>query len=127
MRTVDGAGIDYLPREGVAAIATVANRPIVTGTWNFIGYGAVGGLVVSAPPIGEQAGRLALRILKGESPSNIPVTVGDFKKPVFDWRQMQRWGISEKNLPPGSEILFREPTEGARCRRQMELTLSVII
>ena len=30
--------------------------------------------------------------------------------PIFDWRQMQRWGISEKNLRPGSEILFRAPT-----------------
>jgi ABC-type uncharacterized transport system substrate-binding protein len=40
--TVDGAGIDYLPREAVAAIAAVANRPIVTVTLNFVGYGAVG-------------------------------------------------------------------------------------
>jgi signal transduction histidine kinase len=125
--TVDGAGIDYLPREAVAAIAIVANRPIVTGTLNFIGYGAVGGLVVSAPPIGEQAGRLALRILKGESPSNIPVTVGAFKKPVFDWRQMQRWGISESNLPPGSEILFREPTAWERYSWQIALITVVIL
>jgi signal transduction histidine kinase len=125
--TVDGAGIDYLPREAVAAIATVANRPIVTGTVNFIGYGAVGGLVVSAPPIGEEAGRLALRILKGESPSNIPVTVGDFKKPVFDCRQMQRWGISESNLPPGSEIFFREPTAWERYSWQIALITAVIL
>jgi signal transduction histidine kinase len=125
--TVDGAGIDYLPREAVAAIATVANRPIVTGTVNFIGYGAVGGLVVSAPPIGEQAGRLALQILKGESPSNIPVTVGDFKKPVFDWRQMQRWNISESRLPPGSEVLFREPTAWERYSWQIALIIAVIL
>ena len=32
-----------------------------------------------------------------------------FASPKFDWRQMQRWGISESNLPPGSEIHFREP------------------
>ena len=119
--TVDGAGIDYLPREAVAAVATVANRPIVTGTVNFIGYGTVGGLVVSAPPIGEQAGRLALRILKGESASNIPVTVGDFKKPVFDWREIKRWNVSEDRLPTGSEFLFREPTAWERYRWQIIL------
>ena len=29
-------------------------------------------------------------------------------KPVFNWLQMQRWHISESNLPPGSEIRFRQ-------------------
>jgi signal transduction histidine kinase len=125
--TVDGAGIDYLPREAVAAIATVANRPIVTGTVNFIGYGAVGGLVVSAPPIGEQAGRLALRILKGESASNIPVTVGDFKKPVFDWREIKRWNVSEDRLPTGSEFLFREPTAWERYRSQIVVIVLALL
>jgi signal transduction histidine kinase len=68
-----------------------------------------------------------LRILKGESPSNIPVTVGDFKKPVFDWRQMQRWGISESNLSPGSEIFFREPTAWERYSWQIALITAVIL
>ena len=26
----------------------------------------------------------------------------------FDWRQLQRWGISESSSPPGSEIRFRD-------------------
>jgi signal transduction histidine kinase len=117
--TVDGAGIDYLPREAVAAIATVANRPIVTGTVNFVGYGAVGGLVVSSPPIGEQARRLALRILKGENASDIPVTVGDFKKPIYDWREIKRWNVSEESLPPGSELRFRQPGLWEQYRWQM--------
>jgi signal transduction histidine kinase len=125
--TVDGAGIDYLPREAVAAIATVANRPIVTGTVNFIGYGAAGGLVVSAPPIGEQAGRLALRILKGESASNIPVTVGDFKKQVFDWREIKRWNVSEDRLPTGTEFLFREPTAWERYRSQIVVIVLALL
>ena len=29
---------------------------------------------------------------------------------MFDWRQLQRWGIDESRLPPGSEIRFRVPT-----------------
>jgi C4-dicarboxylate-specific signal transduction histidine kinase len=28
---------------------------------------------------------------------------------VYDWRQLKRWGITESKLPPGSEVLFREP------------------
>ncbi|MGZ3355412.1 MAG: two-component system sensor histidine kinase NtrB, partial [Isosphaeraceae bacterium] len=30
--------------------------------------------------------------------------------PVYDWRELQRWGISESLLPPGSTVLFRPPT-----------------
>ncbi len=32
---------------------------------------------------------------------------------------MQRWGISEKNLPPGSEIYFRELRAWERYRAQI--------
>jgi signal transduction histidine kinase len=27
---------------------------------------------------------------------------------MFDWRQLQRWGIEERNLPPGSIVSFKE-------------------
>ena len=30
--------------------------------------------------------------------------------PQYDWRELQRWGISEANLPTGSIIKFRQPT-----------------
>ena len=36
--------------------------------------------------------------------------------PVYDWRELKRWGISEDRLPPGSSILFREPTVWQRYR-----------
>src|SRR5499433_745445 len=44
------------------------------------------------------------------STAKIPVTTGDFNRPIFDWRQLQRFGISESRLPPGSEIRFRAPS-----------------
>jgi signal transduction histidine kinase len=31
-------------------------------------------------------------------------------RPMFDWRQLRRWGIDEDDLPDGSLVLFREPT-----------------
>ena len=47
-----------------------------------------------------------------------PPPIG-FAAPIFDWRQMQRWGISESNLPPGSTIYFREPTVWERYSWQI--------
>jgi C4-dicarboxylate-specific signal transduction histidine kinase len=35
---------------------------------------------------------------------------------MFDWRQLQRWGIREDLLPPGSTIMFRVPSAWERYR-----------
>ena len=29
---------------------------------------------------------------------------------MFDWRALHRWGFREKDLPPGSVVLYRQPT-----------------
>src|SRR5262249_10747108 len=75
-----------------------------------------GGFVLRAAPIGEATAWIVLRLLNGESASTIPITIGDFVKPAFDWRQLQRWGINERRLPAGSEIYFRPPTAWEQYR-----------
>ena len=50
-----------------------------------------------------------------------------FSTPTYDWRQLQRWNISESRLPPGSEILFREPTAWQRYSWQIALAIAVIL
>ena len=52
---------------------------------------------------------MALRILEGASLQSIPIEAAAVR-PVFDWRQLQRWGIDESLLPPGSDIRLRVPT-----------------
>ena len=111
----EGAG----PHEGLAALATVANRPIVIDAETGIGYGVTGGVVARPVPMGQATARIALRILNGESASKIPVVRGDFTRPVFDWRQLQRFGISESRLPAGSEVRFREFSLWEQYRWQM--------
>src|SRR5262249_61020548 len=105
------AGEHYLPAEASQLVAEAANRPTFVDSETFIGAGSVGGLVISPGAIGKVAARFALRILDGENPSDIPITNSEeVLRPVFDWRQVQRWGISEERLPAGSEIRFRAPT-----------------
>ena len=106
--SVDGSGTRYDPNGALTLIAQVANRPIVIDQETRLGYGGIGGFVLAPAPIGETTARLVLRLFKGESPSDIPITLGEFVKPVFDWRELKRWRISESNLPSGNEIRFRE-------------------
>jgi signal transduction histidine kinase len=95
-------GVEALP-----LIAEVTNRPIISDGETRVGEGSIGGFVLSPAEIGRDAGRLVMRILDGENASNIPVITGTTLKPMFDWRQLQRWNISESMLPAGSEIRFR--------------------
>jgi len=105
--TFDGAGTTYAPHEALAAFADVANRPIVIDVETNVGHGGTGGFVATPALAGEAAAQLALRILEGEAASNIPIATSDFTRPIFDWRQLQRFGISESQLPLGSEVRFR--------------------
>jgi signal transduction histidine kinase len=125
--TLDGAGATYIPHEGLAAFADVANRPIVIDAETNVGHGGTGGFVATPVPVGEAAARLALRIFAGESASQIPITRGDFTRAVFDWRQLQRFGISESWLPPGSEVRFRPLSMWEQYRWQMIAVFAVLL
>ena len=124
---VDGAGVAYGPREAAALVAAAANRPMVIDRENLLGFGGTGGFLVGPAPIGEEAGRLVLRILGGESASDIPVTAGNFTRPIFDWRELKRWNISESRLPPGSEIRFREFNLWEQYRWLIIAALAVVL
>jgi signal transduction histidine kinase len=125
--TFDGDLPSYVSRDALAAIAEVANRPIIVDLETHVGYGSVGGMVADPSVIGNALARLALRILDGESASSIPVVDGDFVRPIFDARQLQRWGISERSLPEESEIRFRQPTAWEQYHRQILLAAAALL
>src|SRR5262249_9605898 len=90
------AGEHYLPAEANQIVAGSANRRPLGASKRLAGSGPVGGFVVSPAGIGRVAARFALRILDGANASDIPITNSEeILRPVFDWRQLQRWGISE--------------------------------
>jgi signal transduction histidine kinase len=115
----DGEGTSYPPIDALRLVAEVANRPIVVAAETFVGAGAVGGYVLTPAAVGKGAADLALRILNGESPSAIPIADGNVVRPIFDWRQLKRWGISESKLPAGSEIRFRESSAWEQYKAQI--------
>ena len=66
--------------------------------------------MVTFEEIGRKAARLGMRILAGEDPQNVVRSESHQALPMFDWRELRRWDISEKSLPPDSVVRFREPT-----------------
>ena len=124
---VDDEGTRYSASDAMAEIAMVANRPIVIDVEALLGLGATGGFVLKNAGYGKDVAALVLRILDGASIAANPVAVGEFTQPVFDWRQLQRWKISESRLPPDSEIRFREVTTWERYAIQITTVVTAIL
>ena len=114
----DGEGTYYSPAKALELVAETANRPIIVAAEPLVALGGIGGSVVVPDLIGADAAKLALRILHGEPASSIPVAMSHAVKPVFNWLQMQRWGVRESDLPSGSEVRFREPSQWEKYRWQ---------
>ena len=112
----DGAGHTFMPLDAVETIAAAANVPVYSWHESALGHGIVGGRLHSSLNDARETARIAARILQGESAQSIPVTTVYSYTYEFDWRQLQRWRISESSLPAGSVIRFREPTLLKRYR-----------
>jgi signal transduction histidine kinase len=125
---VDAAGVVHEGDVPITKLHAVANAPIFSYDESFFGSAIVGGPLLLVADSSRQAAAVAIRILGGEKPDEIRTPPVQFASPVFDWRQMQRWGISESSLPPGSNILFRNPTAWEQYRAYiLAITAAILI
>ena len=122
----DGAGKIFVPREALSLISTVANGPLFNPYDGTIGYGNVGGRLISFDLQGREAAALALRIMGGESPASIPFGGEQAYVDLYDWRELKRWDIPESAVPPGSEIRFRVPSHWEQHREAIIGTIVFI-
>lgn len=73
-----------------------------------LGFGIVGGNLLSGKMQGIRAAELALRILGGENASAIPVDLKSPTKQMFDHNQLVRFGIPD-NAVPGESVIVNQP------------------
>jgi signal transduction histidine kinase len=101
----DGTGKSFVPREALSLVSRAANAPVFGFYETLLGFGIVGGLLVSFEQQGREAAALALRIMGGESPASIPFGGEQAYVNVYDWRELKRWGLNESVLPADAIIL----------------------
>ncbi|WP_298036295.1 PAS domain S-box protein [uncultured Desulfuromonas sp.] len=103
----DRTGRVYSYAGSARRLRKVASVPFY-GLWDFyLGEGIVGGKLISGHSQGRLAARLALRILGGEAVDAIPVTRSEANEYMFDYRELERFGVDLQTLPPGSHVLHR--------------------
>ncbi len=109
------------------ALAPVASVPVyVLGGW-VLGSGVVGGSVVDSDDLGTRAGQLALRVLNGAKPEDLPIEVATKGTPMVDWRALQRWGIKESRVPVGGVIRYRPQTLWDQHKNLILVSSSVLL
>jgi PAS domain S-box-containing protein len=109
--SADPDGTAYSPPEVVRRISGAANAPVFGLFDTLLGNGGiVGGVMPTFANEAAKTVRQALEILRGRLPTE-PVTISPARyTPVFDWEQLNRWGMDEKKLPSGNMVLNRPRT-----------------
>jgi signal transduction histidine kinase len=123
---VDGEGQVSTPRESVERIVAASAVPVY-GTFDTqLGAGIVGGYMSPYEGQAKQAAGIVTRLLNGALPSEISPGVAT-RVPMVDWRQVRRWGINERLLPPETIVRFREPTVWDRYWREISVGVAVVL
>ena len=123
----DGEGRIYSFAESLDIISSHCPVPIYS-FWDFyFGGGIVGGSLLSGEMQGSLAARLALRVLDGQPADTIPVITESTRELLFDHRQLVRFAISEKDLPPESVVKYKPTGFYAEHRMLVLGTLAVLI
>lgn len=108
LRDVDG--VPFQNERAFERLSQTANAPVFGWSTITLGRGGVGGRLAPVEEVAGEIARTADRILRGEPPASIPVKTIPLGSPIYDARELARWGIDEARLPPGSEVRFRPPS-----------------
>jgi PAS domain S-box-containing protein len=123
----DGAGEHFVPRDLAAVLSDAASAPVYGVYEPYVGRGIVGGYVESFEAIGEEAARIALRILAGDPPESLRPGRVDTQAFTVDWRQLRRWGLDETRLPPGTIVRFEELSLWEQYRLEIIAVIAVVL
>lgn len=105
----DSAGRSLIPREVAAAIAKASSAPVYGPFETFVGSGIVGGYTETYATLGTATADAALEVLSGLNPATLPLRTNPGQAFRVDARAMERWGLQQANLPPGSIVAFKQP------------------
>jgi signal transduction histidine kinase len=107
----DAQGGAYADEQVLAELHATANAPMFSSLSPMLGFGIVGARLMSIDDLSRSTAEVASRILNGAPAGSIDVPPQHpSQQAIFDWRELQRWGIPESRLPPGSVVRYRAPS-----------------
>ena len=123
----DGTGRQLMYGETTKWVSEHSRVPVYSLWEVYLGYGIVGGKLVSGYRQGQLAGELARRILSGESADGLPVVnARDANRYLFDYRQLERFAIPLADLPDNALFVNRPESFYTAHRAVVWATAAVV-
>lgn len=97
---------DLDPFEGLEQVLRASHVPVVSNMDEYVGRGILGGRIWQFDADARRMASMVVSILGGASPRSLPVAQNSYQT-VIDWRELQRWGISDERVPRSSTVLFK--------------------
>lgn len=113
----DTSGQHFNSGDLIASVTRRASGPVYGIVRNWVGDGIVGGATMDFGDDGARTAQVLLQVLNRAS-SGAPLPPPEVVGPVqlIDWRALDRWGLSETRILPGTTILFQTQTVWERYR-----------
>jgi PAS domain S-box-containing protein len=124
---MDKSGKSYAPLEGSLALISGRSRAPLYSVWEFTLESVVGGMITSGYYQGEMAAAMAKRLMEGERVAAMSVVKDSPNKPMFNYLQMQRFGISPSQLPDGSIMINRPDSFYDQHKSMVWAILSILL
>ena len=105
----------------------VSKVPIFGCYDTILGHGILGGALISPTDFGKTTGKLAGRILNGESADDIPKDYSHTYTIAFDHEVLRKFGISESRLPAGAKVINRKPTIWSQYGRYISTGVAALL
>ncbi|MBR0819887.1 PAS domain-containing protein [Bradyrhizobium liaoningense] len=106
----DGTNRTLTGREVARELARASPAPLYGPYNTYLDTGVVGGFFETFESHGAAAADLILAIGAGEDPAALQPKINPTQAFYVDSKAMARWGLKQSNLPPGTNVWFKQPS-----------------
>lgn len=103
--TVEKGGRTFSHAEAARMVSGNSPVPVYSVYAAQLGSGVVGGRMMKGQIQGQKTAELVLQIIDGKSPDNLPVITSDLSSPMFDYKAMSRFGMTNAKLPADTFVI----------------------
>jgi C4-dicarboxylate-specific signal transduction histidine kinase len=121
----DGRGQLFVPQEAIGTLARESRAP----TYGYVDAMLerhVGGAMFGYVDEGMNIGRLAGRVFRTPRGTPLPPVELVTAPLMANWRELRRYKLDERRLPPGTEVRFRIPSPWEHYRGVILLALGIM-
>ena len=113
--------------EVLPQISSISPVPVYGEVDYMLGYGIIGGRLISGYYQGRTAADLAYKILNGAKASDLPVIVDSPHQYMFDYMQLDRFSIPLVQLPQNRLIINEPESFYYRYKKLIFIVLAVLV